>query len=73
MNSTLPRAENFKVSGATQFKNPNASLYDLSQVTASGKSTKIFRALGYWNQMPAINQRVINETSLVADYLNRQK
>jgi hypothetical protein len=71
MNSSLKNVEKPGLADDVTFKNPDPKLYNLNNVTVSGKSTKIFRALGYWQEFTAVNQRVINETATVADYLNR--
>ena len=55
----------------TLFVNPKPAWYNLTNKTATPRSSKINRAFGYWQQYPAISQRVIHESTLVADRLNQ--
>lgn len=48
-----------------------APQYDLSNLSPRQNNFLNIRGLGYYNDEPAINQRVINESAEVADTLNR--
>lgn len=63
-------ASDLKPNQADAFQNPNPAQYDLTNKTIGGQSTRVIRAFGYFESEPAINQRVINESALSADYMN---
>lgn len=65
--------QNLEVRGQTdrdRFRNPRPLYYNLTNTSVSTRSTKIFRAFGYFNAEPAINQRAIHESADVADRLS---
>ena len=53
-----------------RFQNPNPSLFDLSNTSIVARSTRLVRAFGYQGAEPAVSQRTINESAVVADWLN---
>jgi len=55
-----------------RFKNPNPSLYNLSNHTVVTESTKALRAFGYWRNFPAVSRRVINDAAETAEFLNKR-
>jgi hypothetical protein len=56
-----------------KFVNPDPRFFDLRNVTRAARSTKVVRALGYFEDQPALNQRVIHESALSAHFLNQIK
>ncbi|MCB0341405.1 MAG: hypothetical protein H6626_09160 [Pseudobdellovibrionaceae bacterium] len=64
----FPRLKNFQVAEA--FENPNPQDFDLTNTTIAKEATRIVRALGYFVDQPAINQRTINESAVSASWLN---
>ena len=55
------------------YKNPNEKIFNLENTTIAPKSTKIVRAFGYFEHLPAINQRTINDSAVSAHWLNTHK
>jgi hypothetical protein len=55
------------------YLNPNSTRFNLENTTIAPLSTKIVRAFGYFENQPAINQRVINDSAESANYLNKAK
>jgi hypothetical protein len=70
MNEKMPGYDSGMIAD-TLFANPNPTWYNLKNTSVANRSSKINRAFGYWQQYPAVNQRVINESAWVADELNR--
>lgn len=58
---------------AYAFKNPNKNLFNLENTSISKTATRVVRAFGYFNNEPAINQRVINDSAESAHWLNTHK
>lgn len=52
------------------FKNPNKNLFNIENTTISKTATRVVRAFGYFNNEPAINQRVINDSAESANWMN---
>ena len=53
-----------------EFLNPNDLIHNLENTTVAKKATRVIRAFGYFGNRPAINQRAINESAAVANWLN---
>ena len=54
----------------TRFRNPDPSLFVLTNNSIVARSARVVRAFGYHDAEPAISQRTINESAAVADWLN---
>ena len=54
-----------------EFLNPNKYLYDLKNTTKLPTSARIVRAFGFFDNSPAINQRVINDSAVSAEWMNK--
>lgn len=72
MKQRLPNLPNSPAVSRDTFQNPNVRQFNLSNTTFAAHSTRSMRALGYFEDRPAINQRVIHESADVADCLNRK-
>ena len=53
-----------------RFINPNPNIYELKNTTIADKATRVVRAFGYFVDQPAVNQRVINDSAVSAEWLN---
>ena len=54
----------------SRFRNPDPSLFVLTNTSIVARSARVVRAFGYQDAEPAISQRTINESAAVADRLN---
>ncbi len=55
-----------------QFANPEPGRFNLKNETIGAKATRILRAFGYFDDQPALLQRVINDSAASADWLNKR-
>lgn len=53
------------------YQQPDGEKFNLQNSTVRSHSTRIVRAFGYFNSVPAINQRAIHETAAAAHWLNQ--
>jgi hypothetical protein len=60
-------------SPADTFENPAPELFNLHNHTIAVNSARVVRAFGYHDAQPAVSQRTINESALVAHQMNRQQ
>lgn len=70
LNQLKPNFETHALTQAVRYVNPRPSEYNLKNTSVIARSSNIFRAFGYFRNLPAINQRVINESAESAEYLN---
>ena len=55
------------------FENPAPELFNLHNGTIVAGSARVVRAFGYHDAQPAVSQRTINESALVAHRMNHQE
>ena len=54
------------------FENPDPALFNLRNTTIAARSGRVVRAFGFHQAEPVVSQRTINESAVVADWLNRR-
>lgn len=66
---TYPELKNVVTKEA--FANPDPALHNLANTSIGLSGTRLVRAFGYFQDVPSLSQRVINDSAVSADWMNK--